>query len=325
MDDGFPPLDWTAVRAFLATADAGSYTAAGRALGLSQPTVGRQVAALEAQLGVTLFERVGRGLRLTDAGAALVAPARAMGEGARRLSLAAAGRSASLEGRVRIGASEVVAAFLLPPIVARIRALHPGIEIELVASNQASDLRRREADIAVRGFRPRDDELVGRKLCDDAARLYATPGYLERIGSPSTPAGLSRAEFFAFDHGDPMLAAYTALGLTLTPASFPIVTANHLVHWEMTCQGLGVGVILEDIGDAEPRVVRALDALPPLPVPMWLVSHRELRTSRRIRVVFDLLAEGLTRGRGAPGPSPVGSPPARSGRRRARGSRGSGP
>jgi len=294
MDEMDAELDWGAVRAFLATAESGSYTAAGRALGCSQPTVGRQVSALEAQLGVTLFERVGRGLALTDVGADLVEHARAMGEGARRLSLTAAGRSTALDGRVLIAASEVVAAFLLPPVVSRIRALHPGIEIELVVSNQASDLRRREADIAVRSFRPRDDELVGRKLYDSLGRLYATPAYLESIGSPSIPADLSRAEFFAFDHTDQMTKGYAALGLSLTPANFPIVTANHLVHWEMTCRGLGVGVIMEEIGDAEPRVVRALDALPALPVPVWLISHRELRTSRRIRVVFDLLAEGLT-------------------------------
>ena len=294
MNDALADLDWTAVRAFLATADAGSYTAAGRVLGLSQPTVGRQVASLEAQLGVVLFERVGRGLALTDGGAALVEHARTMGEGARRLSLAAAGRSTALEGLVRIGASEVVAAFLLPPVIARLRALHPGIAVEVVASNQASDLRRREADIAVRSFRPRDDELVGRKLYDGAGRLYATPEYLARIGSPSSAADLARAEFFGFDHTDQMVKGYAALGLSLTPAHFPIVTANHLVHWEMTCRGLGVGVIMEEIGDAEPRVVRALEALPPLPVPMWLISHRELRTSRRIRVVFDLLAEALT-------------------------------
>ena len=287
------PFDWNRARAFLVTAEEGSFSAAAQALGVAQPTVGRQVAALEQELGVTLFERVGRGLVLTAAGLDLAEHVRAMEEAAMRVSLTAAGQATSLEGVVCITASEVVSAFLLPPIVARIRADHPGIEIELVAANDVRDLRRREADIAIRNFRSRDPELVARKIRDGAARLYAAPAYLERIGRPTTAADLSRAEFFGFDRTDVMTEGFKAIGLHLTARNFPIVTSNHLVQWELAKRGLGICVMMEEIGDREPAVRRVLDELPPLPVPVWLTTHQGLRASRRMRVVFDRLAEEL--------------------------------
>lgn len=286
-------FDWNRARAFLVTAEEGSFSAAARALGMSQPTVGRQVAALEEELGVTLFERIGNALALTAAGVDLVEHVRAMGEAAARVSLVAAGQSLSIDGQVGITASELIAAYLLPPIVERLRREHPGVELEIVASNTARDLRRREADIAIRNFRPTEPDLVATKIDDRAARLYATPAYLERLGHPTTPAELSRADFFAFDRTEMMIEGLGRLGIALTRDNFPIVTDNHLVQWEMAKRGLGICIVMDEVGDAEPLVRRVLPDLPPLPVPMWLTAHRELRTSRRIRVVFDLVAEAL--------------------------------
>lgn len=288
-------FDWNQARAFLVTAEAGSFSAAARALGLTQPTVGRQVQALEEALGVTLFERVGGGLALTATGLDLAEQVRAMGEAAARVSLTAAGHAEAIDGTVRLTASEVIAACLLPPILGRLRGAHPGVELEIVASNSPSDLRRREADIAIRSFRPTEPDLFARKIKDGAARLYATPDYLARFGDPPTAAGLSRAEFFGFDRSDRLMNALNGLGLALTPRSFPIRTESQLVQWALTCAGVGICIMMEEIGDAEPRVRRALPDLPPIPVPMWLTTHRELHTSRRIRVVFDRLAEELTR------------------------------
>jgi DNA-binding transcriptional LysR family regulator len=198
---------------------------------------------------------------------------------------------------VCITASELVAAYVLPPIIARLRQAHPGIEIEIVASNTARDLQRREADIAIRNFAPTQPELVAKKIGDRCARLYASPAYLERIGNPTAPAGLTHAEFFGSDRTDIMLKGLRALGIELTTKNFPIVTDNHLVQWELAKQGVGICIVMDEVGDAEPRVRRVLPELPPLPVPMWLTTHRELRTSRRIRVVFDLLAEALANSR----------------------------
>ncbi|HJK90435.1 MAG TPA: LysR family transcriptional regulator, partial [Polyangiaceae bacterium LLY-WYZ-15_(1-7)] len=247
----------------------------------------------EAELDVTLFERVGRGLALTPTGLELVEHVRAMAEAALRVSRVATGQALSLDGPIVISAGELIAAHWLPPLVARVRAEHPGITVEIVATNDVSDLGRREADIAIRSFRPKQADLVARKVRDDEARLYATPGYLASLGEPSTPAELSRADFIAFDRTEMLMEGLNALGLALTPASFPWVSANQHVQWGLVTEGVGVGIMLASIGDADPRVRRALPELPPIPVPTWLTSHREVRTSRRVRVVYDLLAEGL--------------------------------
>ncbi len=286
-------FDWTRVRAFLVTAEEGSFSAAGRALGMAQPTVGRQVAALEEELDVVLFERVGHGLALTQTGLSLLEHARGMGEAATRLSLIAAGQSVSLEGIVIISASQIDAMYTLPTIIAHLRTVHPGIEVEIVATNDASDLARREADIAIRSFRPTQPDLLARKVRERFARLYATPDYLEAIGNPSTADELSRGQFLGFDRGDALIKGLGALGLSLTPASFPIITENQLVQWELAKRGAGICIMVEEIGDAEPLVRRALPDFPPFPMATWLTTHRELSTSRRLRVVFDLLLEGL--------------------------------
>lgn len=287
-------FDWNRARAFLVTAEEGSFSAAARALGLAQPTLGRQVAALEEELGVSLFERVGAGVKLTAAGQDLVEHVRAMGEAATRVSLAATGQALALEGPVAITASEVISAFLLPPILGAIRAEHPGIELELVASNAVRDLRRREADIAVRNAQPAQADLIGRKLHESRGWMYASAEYVARRGPFVTAEDWRRAEFFAFDRTELMLTGLGRLGVPVTWANFPFFVENHLVQWALAKQGLGICFMMEEVGDREPGMVRvAADRVPPMPVPVWLVSHRELATSRRIRAVYDRLADGL--------------------------------
>ena len=287
-------FDWNRARAFLVTAEEGSLSAAARALGLTQPTLGRQVAALEQELGVALFERLGRGLALTPSGLELVEHVRAMGDAAGRVSLTASGQSQTIEGTICITTTEVYAAFILPPIVAKLRQSEPGIVVEIVASNAVSDLRRREADIAIRNGRPTDPELVARKVKDDAAQLYASPAYLDRIGHPKSVAEFSHADFIGFDDNKPLLDGLNALGFNLTGRNFPVLTGSHLVHWEFVKQGMGVGVMQLQIGDAEPSVKRILPKMEPIEIPVWLVAHRELKTSRRVRLVFDFLFEELS-------------------------------
>lgn len=286
-------FDWNRARAFLVTAEEGSLSAAARALGMAQPTLGRQVDALEAELGVVLFERVGRGFTLTPSGLELLEHVRAMGEAASRVSLTAAGQSQSIEGTICIAASETYAAMLLPPILAKLRRAEPKIHIELVTSSKASDLRRREADIAIRHFRPEEPDLVAKKIRDIPARLYATPGYLDQIGNPKLPYDLRHADFISIDSSGVFMKGLNALGMSLTERNFPIMTENYLVMWELVKHGLGIGILDGDLGDAEPRVRRALPDFDPLLFPIWLVAHRELNTSRRVRVVFDLLATEL--------------------------------
>ena len=286
-------FDWNRARAFLVTAEEGSLSAAARALGLAQPTLGRQVDALEQELGVVLFERVGRGLRLTPAGHALIDHVRAMGDAAARLSMSAYGQNESMAGPVVISASDVYAGLLLPPIIARIRAEEPSISIEIVAANDASDLLRREADIAIRNFRPKEPDLVARKLRDAGARLYGTPGYLESLGPITRPGDLARASIIGLSDVEMYVGALNTLGLGVTADNIALRCDNFLVMWAMVKQGLGLGMIDDRIGDGDPAVTRALPGLAPLTFPVWLVAHREIHNSPRLRFVFDVLAEAL--------------------------------
>jgi len=286
-------FDWNRARAFLVTAEEGSLSAAARALGMAQPTLGRQVKAFEEEVGVLLFERIGNGLKLTSSGLELVEHVRAMGEAAGRVSLTASGQSQQVEGAVCITATEVTAAFVLPPIVAKLRAAEPGITVEVVATNNVSDLRRREADIAIRAGRPTDPDLIARKLRSHSLGLYASEGYLEQIDNPQNSEELLRAEFLGFEHSEQFVEGLNQLGLKVTSHHFPIICSNHIVQWQMVKQGMGIGVMLTPVGDAEPGVRLAAPWLPAFEIEMWLVAHRELNTSRRVRLVFDFLVEEL--------------------------------
>ncbi len=287
-------FDWNRARAFLVTAEEGSLSAAARALGMTQPTLGRQVTALEQELGVVLFERVGQGLILTPSGLELIEHVRAMGHAANQVSLKASGQSQNIEGSICISASEVYTVFILPPIIAKLRQMEPKINIEIIATNLTSDLGRREADIALRNFRPTQLELIAKKIKDVSARLYATPDYLKKIGNPKKATDLQHADFISFDGTGMLINGLNELGLKLTKFNFPILTENYIGHWALVKQGLGIGIMPEEIGDAEPLVEQVLPDLMPIIFPIWLTTHRELNTSRRVRLVFDLLAEELS-------------------------------
>lgn len=293
MDWSALSFDWTRVRGFLVTVEEGSLSAAARALGLTQPTLGRQVAALEEELGVALFERSGRGLTLTPAGLDLVEHARAMGAAAGRLSLAASGRSQAIEGEISITASEFYAAHLLPPILKRLRQIAPGIEVEIVGENRIVDLLRREADIAIRNTRPSQPDLIAKSLGADSGALAASTEYLDKIGRPRTKADLAGATFIGFSPPGEMAGMLAEMGYPVTTKSFALHSANHLVQWEMVRAGLGIGIGPRHAIRADPLLEEVLPAAPPITFPVWLTTHRELHTSRRVRLVYDLIAEAL--------------------------------
>ena len=290
-------FDWNRARAFLITAEEGSFSAAARALRSTQPTVGRQVAGLEEELGVTLFERVGTRLELTVSGLELLEHVRAMGDAANRTSLVATGQSESVEGNVCITASEAIAAFLLPPILEKLRRCHPGITLELVISNEARDLHRREADIAIRNFQPEHPDLIAHKIRVTTAHFYAAPSYSERMGPLETSEDLARVEVLGFESGENMVEQMkNHLNLTLRNDQFPVVTNNHLVQWELCKQGAGVCLMMDEVAELDATVQKVFPELPSISVPIWVVCHRELRTSRRLRLVFDWIVEGLSSG-----------------------------
>lgn len=288
-------IDWNLARAFSATADAGSLSAAARKLGLTQPTLSRQVAALEAALGVTLFERIGKRLALTDAGVGLLEHARMMASSADAMALAAAGKAEDVSGRVTISATDAVAAYLLPDIVARIRVAAPQITVVIISSNSLSDLRRREADIAIRHVRPTEPELIGRLVCEMSARFYASADWIARNGAPRSVEDLRTADLVAFEPVERFVAHLNGAGVPVSAEQVRISSENSVVVWEVVRRGLGVGMMLTEIADRVPGMVRLLPQLPATPVPVWLVAHRELRTSRRVRLVYEAIASALTR------------------------------
>ncbi|MBQ0920787.1 LysR family transcriptional regulator [Hydrogenophaga aromaticivorans] len=286
-------IDWNQLRAFLETAETGSLSAAARKLGLTQPTLSRQVAAIEQRMGVTLFERVGKAMALTPTGLDLLEHARAMGAAAQALSLAATGRSQAVGGVVSVSATDMVAAQLLPPLVRQLREQEPGIAIEVISSNALSDLLRREADIAIRHVKPDQPDLIARLIREATASFYASEDWVKIHGHPRTAEDAVHLPFVGSDRSGQFLAYLRMHGLPLSEANFSSYSDHSVAHWALVRQGMGIGAMMDEIARDTPGMVRVLDDLPPVRFPIWLVSHRELRTSRRIRVVFEALAQGL--------------------------------
>lgn len=286
-------MDWNLTHAFLTTAEAGSLSAAARILGLTQPTLSRRVAALEEDLGVTLFERVGKSLILTEAGERLLVHARAMGVAAETFKLAAMDRAQTLEGRVRISAVDAYCAYILPEILEPIRLLAPKLSIDLISTNTRSDLQRREADIAIRHVRPETDELIGRLALETRSGFYASRSWVDRHGMPASPADLPPSCLIGFEDREASAAFFSGLGFPATPEELLITSENSSVQWELVKKGWGVSLMLHEVAVRTENVVELFAGYAPSRVPVWLLSHRELHSSRRIRLVFDLLAEKI--------------------------------
>lgn len=291
--DKLARLDWSLVQAFLAVAETGSLSAAARALERSQPTLGRQIRALEEQLGGELFHRQPRGLDLTETGAALLQPARSMREAANAMALAVAGRDEGLEGTVRITASVAVTVFHLPDILTAIRQAEPRIALDIVPSDRSSNLLYREADIAIRMYRPTQQDLVTRHLGDTAVGIFAARSYLRRRGHPKTLAEAAGHDIIGQDRETLVLDGMRALGLTASRDLFAFRCDDVATAWQLVRAGAGLGFLQRSLGLRDPDLVE-IDlgiALPTLPV--WLTAHEAMRRTPRIRRVWDMLAEAL--------------------------------
>lgn len=289
------PLDWTLLQSFAAVAETGSLSAAARKLGQSQPTVGRHIRALEAALGIELFTRGPKGLIATEAGRGLIGPAEQMRDAAARLRLAAEGQDAGLAGTVRVTASTVVSHFILPPILAAMRRAHPEIQIELVPSDSSENLLFREADIALRMYRPTQLDIVAAHVTDLPVGLYAARGYLDRVGRPRTQAEVMTMDFVGFDANDTIIRVMREAGLEVGRAFFGMRCDDQAAYWQLVRAGCGIGGMQVAVGEAEPGVERVMPQMELPALPVWLAAPAALRHSPRIRMVWDRLAEGLRR------------------------------
>jgi DNA-binding transcriptional LysR family regulator len=286
-------FDWSLVRSFLAVLEKGSLLAASRDLQLSQPTIGRHVAELESQLGLVLFDRNGRGLLPTEAAYHLAESARIMQSGADQLARNVLGADLGASGTVRITASQPVSCYVLPPLLAQMRLSLPDVQVELVASNEVSNLLRREADIAVRMVQPEQASIIARRVGKVILRACAHQDYLRRRGVPRQPSDLLAHDLIGGDRNDDTLKGFAAQGLVVGRKQFAFRADDLIVVWQAVRAGLGVGFVSEYLIRSDPAVISVLPKLKIQPLPVWLAVHKEIRTSKRIRAVYDFLADAL--------------------------------
>ncbi len=286
-------LDWSLVQAFLAVAEHGSLSAAARVLRVSQPTLGRQVHAMEEQLGAELFQRHDKGLSLTETGRALLAPARAMRDAAHGIELRAAGQSEAIEGSVRITASVIVSLFHLPEMIAQMRSELPQVAIDLVPSDETSNLHHRAADIAVRMYRPSQLDLVTLHVGDLAIGGFASRSYIARRGLPERPDDLLAHDLVGADQDTIILDGFRQAGVPITRDAFQTRTDDPAVYWALVRAGCGIGFTQRAVGLKDPSLVEV--PLPPgMPtLPVWLTAHESVRRMPRVDRVWSLLEAGL--------------------------------
>jgi DNA-binding transcriptional LysR family regulator len=286
--------NWDELRTFVEVARDGSLSAAARRLGLTQPTVGRHIDALEAALGLTLFARSPRGLTPTPAALALEPHVEAMAAAAAALARTASGEAAADRGAVRVTASEIIGSEVLPPILAAFHAAHPGIAVELALSNRTADLARRDADVAVRMVRPTQSGLVARRIGSSRIGLYAHRDYLARFGEPRSHTDLANHCFIGFDRDNSSFRAAGDFARKLTREFFGFRCDNDLAQLAALRAGVGIGGCQENIARRTPELVAVLPNAFHYVLEVWLVMHEDLKATRRVRLLFDHLAAGLT-------------------------------
>ncbi|WP_451972152.1 LysR family transcriptional regulator [Azospirillum endophyticum] len=287
------PPSWDLYRSFLAVIREGSLSAAARALGLTQPTLARHIAALEEAVGGSLFLRSPRGLDPTDAALALKPQAEALDMAASSLWRTASGWGAEVRGTVRVTASEVVGARILPAILAGLRARHPALEIELVLSNAVDDLLQRGADVAVRMVEPEQQALLVRRVGVIALGMHAHRAYLDRHGVPQHPDDLARHSLIGFDRETPDIRAMLQRAPDVALPRFALRSDSHLAQLSAIEAGFGIGICQVPLARRNPDLRRVLADAFDMPMGMWVAMHEDLRSTPRCRAVFDGLAAGL--------------------------------
>lgn len=288
-------LDRNLIRSFVVVAEEGSLSGAARRLSASQPTLGRHVAELEAALGITLFRRGRRGYALTAAGAALYDRARAVEDEVAAFRRVAAGSTERIAGTVRITASAIVSAYVLPPILARFAEIEPEIEVEIVASDAVQNLLRRDADIAIRMVEPTQLDLVARRIADLPLTACAATAYLARRGVPHRPEDLRDHDLIGYDRETHLIEGFRRLGIEVGRERFRLRSDSQIVLWQAVRAGNGIGFAQKSLVERDPLVEAVLPDLPLPSLPMWLAMHRDLRTSPRIRCVAEMLHAELGR------------------------------
>lgn len=285
---------WDLYRSFLAVIRTASLSSAARALGTTQPTVGRHIDALEAALGMPLFVRSRHGLAPTEPALDLVPHAETMAAASAALARAATGEAEEERGSVRLTASDIVGVEILPTAIKKFRVMHPAINIELVLTNRTENLLRREADLAVRMMRPTQETLVARKMGDVPIFLYAHKAYAKKFGVPETLGQAANHTVIGPDTNVAILDAIEAAGLKKARAVITLKSDSDLAQLAMLRAGCGIGGMQKQLAARDRNMVPILHEAFQIPMEMWLVMHENLRGSHRIRLLYDHLATHLT-------------------------------
>ena len=288
-------LDWSILRDFIAVAEAGSFSKAVKRLRLSQPTLSRCIAALEAQLKGQLFQRTPKGLLLTEAGESVLAGVRRVEEEALAIERQADAAQQTLTGTVRISATEGLGAVWLPEKIAEFHKIYSGVCVEMLVDNRAANLVRREADIAIRLFRPVQPDLIAKRVGESVMGLYGSGRYFACHGKPEKISHLKEHYLVGFDE----TMAHTNLAVQRLEVHFiheRIIhrSSSFIGQLNATRAGIGLGVHDCLLADREPTLQRIAPSEFTHHVEVWLVTHSDMRRSARIRAVYDFVAEAFT-------------------------------
>ena len=286
---------WDHYRTVLAVLDEGSLSAAARSLGLTQPTIGRHIEALERSLGTALFTRSQTGLAPTEAALALKPYAESLRDTAAALRRAATAAEDRVEGSVRITVAEIVGAEIVPPILTKLRRDHPALAIELVLSDRNSDLLQREADIAIRMTEPRHAALLVRRIGRIEVGLHAHRSYIERCGAPADIAALRDHAVIGYDQETAFIRDLRTrgLGTDFDRAMFALRCDNSIAQLAAIRAGFGIGLCHVGFGRRDQNLIRLLPDVA-IGFDTFVVMHEDLRANRRCRAVFDALVDGMT-------------------------------
>jgi DNA-binding transcriptional LysR family regulator len=284
--------DWDLFQSLHAVLTAGSLSAAAKLRGLTQPTVGRHIDQLERKLGGPLFLRSPRGLQATELALTLRAHLDDMSAAAQTAVRDATGAADGSTGVVRVTASEVVGVEVLPAILASFRRKHPDIDLEVVLSNRNEDLTRRDADIAVRMSRPTQNTLLAKKIGSVGFGFYATPEYLARTGTPTSWDELEAHSIIGFDTRPPTMPDGVDFDRPVSRETFALRTDNDVAQIAAVRAGFGIGVTQHGIARRS-GLTHVMPGALSFRLEMWVCMHENLKTSRRMRLMFDHLAESL--------------------------------
>lgn len=293
MDGLMTDFDWHVLKSFALVGEHGSLSAAARAAGISQSTMSRHLSTLEKTAGSRLVERTTSGIILTSSGLAMLDYVEKMSDAASQLSYSMSSRSGAISGSVRITASEFVAAFVLPEILSKLRIEEPEIDFEVVASDATDNLLRRDADIAIRMYRPTQLDLISRKVGDLKLAAFASNEYIERRGNPSRIEDLFDHNVIGYDRNQDIIDGFRAAGLKIDSEFFAFRCDTQFVCWQMILAGYGIGFFPTKIGQEAPNITKIIDLGDVGSLPIWLTAHSELKSSQRLRRVYDFLAVHL--------------------------------